>query len=214
MLKVSPFSTFLRSLDDKLVKNLCFCNSSKSFHFHTRSQNAECNRLRTQTETCSLRSTPARCGLTHLAWRELVQYCVLQISVHTSAGTDRRTLRLRAFCVTRPLWLEMSRFSMFFLGFSNFSNFILPTRSSFQSPTSYHFIFSFIHFMSSFTSFMVRKNNQFGTPPIYNHAGWFWEQKKSAHYVLLHWTLSLSKHHLGQKGSGMTCQHSSAQGPV
>ena len=40
-------------------------------------------------------------------WREMelalnFEYCVLKISVLTAAGTDRRTLRLPAFCVTRP----------------------------------------------------------------------------------------------------------------
>ena len=33
------------------------------------------------------------------------------------------------------------------------------------------------------------------------------------HYVLLHWTLSLNEHRLGQIEAGMTEHYSSAQGP-
>ena len=60
-----------------------------------------------------------------------------------------------------------------FLGALTFLHFHPKTFSTFNPPSSCHFIFSFIHFMSSFTSFMVRKNCWFGAPPVYNHAGWF-----------------------------------------
>ena len=36
------------------------------------------------------------------------------------------------------------------------------------TPSSCHFIFSYINFMSSFTSFTVTKNSCFGASPVYN----------------------------------------------
>ena len=69
----------------------------------------------------------------------------------------------------------------------------------FNSPTSCHFIFSFIHFMSSFTSFMVRKNS------------WFVGDKRGQHFVFLYCTLSHSEYCLGLNGSEMTHHHSSFQ---
>ena len=56
----------------------------------------------------------------------------------------------------------MSGFLGLFSGFSRFPILIPPTVS-----TSCYFIFSFIRFMPSFTSFMVRKNSCFGAPPVY-----------------------------------------------
>ena len=50
---------------------------------------------------------------------------------------------------------------------------------------------SFIHFMSSSTSFMVRKNSRFDMPPVYNHTGC--KVKRNARHVLVHWILSVSE---------------------
>ena len=81
----------------------------------------------------------------------------------------------------------------------------------FQSPTSYHFISSFIYFMSSFTS--VRKIVWSGTPPVYNHTG-CWRQSKVCTTYYTTGLLSLTKYHQGQKGSGTGDHLSLAQGPA
>ena len=50
-------------------------------------------------------------------------------------------------------------------------------------PTSCHFIFSSINFMSFFTLLMVRKNNTFGAPSVYYHTGWLW-RGRSGQYTM------------------------------
>ena len=68
---------------------------------------------------------------------------------------------------------------------------------SMSSPTSCPFHILMHSFLSSLTSLGVRK--------IIWFAPWGGE-KKSMHHVLLHWTLSLNEHRLGQSGLGITDQ--------
>ena len=79
-----------------------------------------------------------------------------------------------------------------FLGISRFPILIPKTFSIFNSPYV-NFIFSLINFMSSFTSSMLRKivcsaQHRCIIMPVSLGA------KRGVHYVLLHWTLSLSEH--------------------
>ena len=105
------------------------------------------------------------------------------------------------------LWRTESGFLGFFSGFSRCSIFLPPTRSPFRSPTSCQIMFSFIH--SSRIGIIVC----FDKPPVYNHTVLGGEAKHGPHSVLIHYTPSLSKHCLGQNGSGVVYHHSSAQGP-
>ena len=54
---------------------------------------------------------------------------------------------------------------------------VSPFSSNQHSPLSIpplcHIIFSFMHFMSTFTSLMVKKHSLFDILPVYNLAGWF-----------------------------------------
>ena len=102
------------------------------------------------------------------------------------------------------LSLTISGFFGFLSGNSRFPNFIPPIFSTSLSPCQ--FIFSRI-----LHSVMLRKNSSFGTLAVYNHTD-CQDANRSAHNVLLQWTLCLNEHRLGQNGSPKIDRHYSVQG--
>ena len=95
-------------------------------------------------------------------------------------------------------------FLPFFFSF-RILQFSLHLFKSFHIPThSFHFILSHLWLGKIVHLTLYRYINLYIMPVVWT--------MRDTHHVLLHWTLSLSEHRLGQKGPGITDHDSSAQG--